>query len=138
MLAIFSIIVGVALLLTGIGLVILAKAVFGLTETSGRGVLADCRARADWVGLPSPSRRARAVGLCAEQRRVPSVEDGTVLEPRHGLERVPRSSLATSGRTCTASTSGSLPAGDFRPGRVISTWWPCSERMFKTARNWRR
>jgi hypothetical protein len=35
MLAIFSMIVGVALLLTGIGLVILAKAVFGRPKPAG-------------------------------------------------------------------------------------------------------
>ena len=36
MLAIFSVVVGVALLLTGIGLVILAKAVFGRRNTEAR------------------------------------------------------------------------------------------------------
>ena len=36
MLAIFSIIVGIALLLTGIGLVILAKAVFGRARTDAQ------------------------------------------------------------------------------------------------------
>jgi hypothetical protein len=44
MLAIFSIVVGIALLLTGIGLAILAKAVFGRAQPEGAGVQASAAA----------------------------------------------------------------------------------------------
>ena len=53
MLSIFSIIVGVALLLTGIGLVILARAVFG-REASGTGRLSGSGARNSSRITPAP------------------------------------------------------------------------------------
>ena len=60
-------------------------------------------------------------------------------DPRHALEQI--TSLIT--RHLGANLRGlylfgSLPAGAFRPGKSDIDWWPCSERMFKTARNLRR